>query len=180
MARGAIRRLRTGAAACLMAGFLAACSGPSGQRVLTFFFDGVPPRQALGPGRGQPGGPVPGGVVPARREHGPYAAKLCDGCHEAGRGNALVLPKNRLCGRCHVLGGGKRYVHGPLNAGGCLVCHDPHTSRNPYLLVSASAEFCVRCHDRRALRAVEGHDGTDGPCTTCHEAHMSDRPFLLR
>jgi predicted CXXCH cytochrome family protein len=157
----------------------AACGGAAGYRTLTFFFDGVPPPGESGAAR-KPGDASPA-AAPARVvEHGPYAAKLCGGCHEPGRGNVLVVPAEQLCGRCHTLGAGKKFVHGPLNAGGCLVCHDPHSSPNPYMLVAVSGESCLRCHERRSLGAVAGHAEGGGACTACHEAHMSDSPYLLR
>ncbi|HEY3349172.1 MAG TPA: cytochrome c3 family protein [Thermoanaerobaculia bacterium] len=167
---------------CASAALLAACTSPSGHRVLTFFFDGVPPlqdpaAQADGARPGEPGGPASKIRI---RDHGPYAAKLCDGCHESGTGNALIVPASELCQRCHSVGSTKKFVHGPLNAGGCVVCHDPHQSPNPYLLVSAPDESCVRCHDLRSLRAVDGHEAGAAACTACHDAHVSDRPYLLR
>lgn len=167
-------------AVCALAGLSVACSASSRHGVLTFFFDGVPTLEAPGavePAKG--GASAPKGVVRVR-EHGPYAAKLCDGCHERSRGNALVLPPDRLCGRCHVLPLGKEYVHGPLNGGGCSLCHDPHRSPNAFLLTSDSGAFCLSCHERGSLRVVDGHDRLDAACTTCHEAHMSDRKYLLR
>ncbi|HTS01430.1 MAG TPA: cytochrome c3 family protein [Thermoanaerobaculia bacterium] len=176
-----MRSRRIEAAALALALGAAACGGEAGYRTLTFFFDGVPP-----PGGGAAAGPRGRGSGPAGAgaafvvEHGPYAAKLCDACHEPGRANVLVVPGDQLCGRCHVLGTGKKYVHGPLNAGGCLVCHDPHASPNPYLLVSVTGESCLRCHDRGDLGDTAGHAAGGPPCTTCHEAHMSDKPNLLK
>ncbi len=158
---------------------LSGCSSAKHRRVLSFFFDGVP---------------EPGAVVSATPEvqanlgrrlvgvgdHGPYAAKLCDSCHDSKVTNALVAPVEQLCVRCHELGEAKTYVHGPLASGGCTVCHDPHRSANRYLLVSASDSFCMQCHDRGDLSGVDGHGGEAADCTDCHDAHMSDRQFLLR
>jgi predicted CXXCH cytochrome family protein len=94
--------------------------------------------------------------------------------------NALVAPGEQLCFLCHDLGTAKRYVHGPIASGGCLVCHDPHRSQYRHLLVSDAVGFCLHCHDRAALRPVAGHAAAAGQCTDCHEAHMSDRRYLLR
>ena len=175
-----MRGWRAALAVGASASVLAACTGPSGARTLAFFFDGVPPpRTAAAPPSGRPGEPEAVPVVRAS-EHGPYAAKLCDGCHEPGRANELVVPADQLCGRCHALDLHKKYVHGPLNAGGCVLCHDPHRSSHAYLLVADSSTFCVGCHERRALRPVDGHADGGPSCSDCHEAHMSDRQYLLR
>lgn len=170
------------AASCALALVVTACNTPSGHRILTFFFDGVPPLRTpavLAAGR-RPGETGPAGPLVPVSEHGPYAAKLCDACHETGRGNALVVPGDQLCGRCHVLDLGKKYVHGPLNAGGCLLCHDPHRSGHESLLLADSAVFCIGCHEHRSLGPTEGHEAGGPSCTACHEAHMSDREFLLK
>jgi len=177
-----MKRRGTGAALCALALALMACNGPKSHGILTFFFDGVPPpeaQDAAGRGATQAGAPAAAPVIRVS-EHGPYAAKLCSGCHDTARGNALVVPGDQLCSRCHTLALSKKFIHGPLMAGGCLLCHDPHRSRYPYLLVAESAAFCIRCHDPKSLRRVDGHEGTGPSCTTCHEAHMSDREYLLR
>ena len=159
-----------------------ACNSPSGHHTLTYFFDGVPPPAGTEPAKADPGAALK--AAPKRGvhafTHGPYAARLCEGCHETARSNALVAAPDQLCGKCHVLDLGKKYVHGPLNAGGCLTCHDPHQSQYRFLLVSDSATFCLRCHQRASLRRVDGHEEDGRTCTECHEAHMSDRPYLLR
>jgi predicted CXXCH cytochrome family protein len=160
------------------ASFLLGCSTPRGHRVLTFFFDGVPPLAAPAPVASHAPA-VTATSVRRAGEHGPFVARLCDACHEPGRGNALVAPKDQLCLKCHAIDLTRRYVHGPLLAGDCGVCHDPHRSAYPSLLVAESRTFCVRCHDRASLRSVEGHDGSR-TCVSCHDAHGADRPVLLK
>jgi predicted CXXCH cytochrome family protein len=158
----------------------AGCSSAKHHRVLSFFFDGVPePQVAVASAAPEVQASV-GRQLVRPGEHGPFAAKLCDSCHDSKATNALVVPAEQLCLRCHALGVTKTYVHGPLASGGCLVCHDPHRSPNRYLLVSASDGFCLHCHDRQGLSAAAGHVGEDANCTDCHEAHMSDRKYLLR
>lgn len=165
----------------LVAALAASCAATTRYRVLSFFFDGVPPlplAKAPAVAASQPAtAPVQASVTFV---HGPYAAKLCNACHESGGANGLVAPKDQLCARCHQIELRRRFIHGPLAAGGCLVCHDPHSSSFGHLLVASPEGFCLRCHDRRALVDNPGHRGEAGSCTTCHDAHMSDRRFLLR
>ncbi len=171
---------------CLVAVLSAGCSAGTRRKVLTFFFDGVPPPKTAGTGGAASAGAQAGAASPANAtvtswEHGPYAAKLCGGCHEAGATNALVVPKDQLCLRCHQLRMDKKYVHGPLASGGCLVCHDAHSSRYRYLLVSEAATFCFYCHDRRLVAANGAHSQAAGmDCTACHDPHMSDQQYLLK
>ena len=161
---------------------LIGCSAATRHKTLTRFFDGVPPLDAsTAPGPkltattiGTPSAPVPG------EQHGPYAARLCNACHAPGAANALLAPRDELCLRCHTLDVDKAYVHGPLASGGCLVCHDPHSSRYDHLLVADPATFCTKCHDRELVATIEGHADLAANCTACHDAHGSDAKYLLK
>jgi predicted CXXCH cytochrome family protein len=159
------------------------CHPTTRYQVLSFLFDGVPPpRSAEEAERSQAA--IPADALALRRvgygEHGPYAAKLCNACHESAAANTFVVPREQLCMKCHDLRLNKKYIHGPLASGGCTVCHDPHSSRYRYLLVSESDSFCLHCHDRQAIERNGAHQGVDGQCTDCHDAHMSDKKYLLR
>jgi predicted CXXCH cytochrome family protein len=168
---------------CAVALLSVACSPTARHKALSTFFDGVPPLETAdrptGPpqGTGMPGAPPRHGQG---SEHGPYASKLCDACHVKGATNALVAPPNELCAQCHTIDMNKKFMHGPLTSGDCLVCHDPHSSRYPYLLVSDSGTVCLDCHDRETVAAIEGHGSLEGNCTTCHDAHGSDTKYLLK
>jgi predicted CXXCH cytochrome family protein len=105
---------------------------------------------------------------------------MCGACHEAQATNALVAPRDQICFRCHEIALDRKYVHGPIASGGCLVCHDPHGSGNRALLVSASDRFCFHCHDRDLVHRIDGHEGLEEGCTDCHDAHASDERSLLR
>lgn len=160
----------------------AGCNATTRYQVLSFLFDGVPPPQAA-PAVDQQQ-TAAAGTAPARqvgyRAHGPYAAKLCNACHNSGATNALLLPREELCFQCHELKLNKKYIHGPLASGGCLACHDPHSSQYRYFLVSESDDFCFRCHDAEMVARNTAHAGMQQQCTTCHDAHMSDKRYLLR
>lgn len=171
-------KARIAVALAIAAIALSACSGSTRTRVLRVFFDGVPD-PASAPVVTSTAGAAAGRPLTRGSLHGPYAAKLCQGCHLSAASSTLVAPKDELCVRCHQMALDKKYVHGPLAGGGCLFCHDPHSSPNPYLLVGTSGSFCARCHEPASLRPVPGHDGAQ-ECTVCHDPHMSNRRFLLR
>lgn len=160
------------------------CSPETRYRTLSFFFDGVPLP-------GESGTDVTSGKEKKRQQkgiavaarfgyHGPYAARMCEACHQRG-GNKLIMPVESLCLHCHVLNIQKRHIHGPLASGGCRVCHEPHGSGKPYLLVSEPSKFCFHCHDEVEVNTREVHKSSVGTeCTVCHNPHGSDSEFLLK
>lgn len=162
----------------LMVAYSSGCGPAARHRVLTIFFDGVPPSG----GTVAPHAPsAPQRFAPSVSfyEHGPFAAKMCQSCHEPQTNN-LVAPATELCYNCHELRLTKAYVHGPLASGGCTVCHDPHSSPNRFLLVADSSTFCIRCHDAQEVAQNPAHQGVEKQCTECHDAHMSDKRYLLK
>ena len=169
------------APAAVLAMLSTGCNPTVRYRVLSLFFDGVPPPVAAESAAAPGAAPAAAASTQvAYREHGPYAAHLCNACHDPSAFNSLVVPKEQLCFQCHDLKLDKKYIHGPLASGGCVACHDPHSSQYPYLLVSASDTFCFYCHDRETVAAVGAHGGIVDQCTTCHNPHMSDKRYLLR
>lgn len=157
------------------------CSPEKRVEILSFFFDGVTrPGDARGgadaAGRKREGGHQ---TEVERYEHSPFAARQCESCHVRGSNN-LVMPAERLCFNCHSVDLSKKYVHGPVAAGGCTVCHNPHGSGKRFLLVSDPRDFCLYCHDKAAVFAREVHEGVSEQCTACHDAHSSDNEFLLK
>src|SRR5512135_3848269 len=97
--------------------FLYGCVSQKSYKVLSFFFDGVPnpdekPEQSKSGGSNEAAARAPKAKY---REHGPYAAKLCNGCHQRGT-NVLILPVEKLCLNCHIIQTGKKYIHGPVAA----------------------------------------------------------------
>lgn len=158
-------------------------------RVLTFFFDGVPPLASDEP-------EVVAGDLPELGEsqlalaqpvarsvsvHGPVAEKECDECHESAFSNRLRKTDGLLCWSCHDpedFPGDQR--HGPVAGGLCNGCHDPHRSPNPFLLVSKPEEICSHCHNQQTFAAIADHRAEKGSdCQRCHDVHASDRKYML-
>ena len=162
------------------------CEPKTRYRALCLLFDGVPTPPGMVPCDNARVGAVPvvkssgkgTEEVLAYKQHGPYAARLCEGCHQR-QTNKLLMAKEDLCFNCHDLQIKKRIIHGPVASGSCMVCHDPHGSGNQYMLVAKSQDFCLHCHETKDILRSAAHQNMDDGCTACHNAHASDNDFLL-
>ncbi len=168
---------------------VASCEEEGRHQVLTFFFDGVPPlggtvsaTKSSDPNSKAAGAPA----VETWSVHEPV--KDCTQCHgqQPRRGFSskvqLVAEVPRLCQQCHskftALEG---WVHGPVAAGDCLLCHNPHRTRTEALLKKPIPELCYQCHETRAIHLIDKHDQpSHAHCTDCHEGHASVTKPLLR
>lgn len=169
---------------------LCSCGEDERHRVLTFFFDGVSPLA------GETSGSNPSAVdaVAATdspptngwRVHKPL--NNCVGCHGSRRERTvsrrvqLVADVPQLCHTCHQeYAALKGWVHGPVAAGECLTCHEPHKARNEFLLVKPVPQLCYDCHDSQSIRAIDGHgDESHARCNRCHEGHAGANSSLLK
>jgi predicted CXXCH cytochrome family protein len=155
-------------------------------KVLTLFFDGVPPLgdEMVETGAGNIDPNVPG--VPKRPDvdwyiHEPL--KDCARCHGSQRGRnfsrevQLTAKVPQLCYECHdavVPAASEGWMHGPAAAGECLLCHDPHKTTNPHLLREQIPSLCYKCHQEMAGESTP--DDVKEPhsqCIGCHAAHAS-------
>ncbi len=161
--------------------FFFGCTPRQRYQTLSFIFDGVPNPDEKPPERQARLGEIAAAQSAKRtyKEHGPYGAKMCHACHDRST-NALIMPVQKLCVNCHNLQLNKKYIHGPVAAGGCKVCHEPHGSSFPFLLVAAPQKFCFYCHNEKDVARNPVHQGVAEECTQCHDAHMSDSPNMLK
>lgn len=74
----------------------------------------------------------------------------CDDCHAiaaSSSGTVITLRATggALCAKCHET---KKYpvLHGPYQAGQCLICHNPHSSDYPAQMRTAADTLCRSCH----------------------------------
>ena len=122
------------------------------------------------------------GTVVTGSVHPPYGAKQCDRCHDKNKEGGLILPRDQLCFHCHPKIISKPFVHGPAAVGGCLQCHDPHSSSFPSLLKVDNHVLCASCHKEKRM-AEAMHDKVVAKnmlCTDCHSPHAGDVQFFLR
>ena len=175
--------LAAGLAAAVGAGLVGCGEGDSQHRVLSIFFEGVPqPGQGSAPGAGGgPGASLGPGLAPTTIfYHAAYENRSCLPCH-SGPGY-LTPPDKTACGACH-----KPYFqvqtdewqHGPVAAGQCGFCHQPHTSPYRHLLTKPVPDLCFQCHDRHTLTKPYHATADKKACTACHDSHLAGNRKLL-
>jgi len=177
----------------------AGCGSPETKyKVLSFFFDGVPPPgDGAKAGKGAEKEDDSKGIVPAEKanekptqaskkpktplmpKHPPYADRKCLKCHKSLGSGAAVLADS--CFGCHPR---KEIVpehpHDPVEEGSCTECHDPHESPNEHFLRKKPQELCAECHDYDDDDFAARHEPlTDRRCTACHNAHGGDGPGFI-
>jgi len=133
--------------------------------------------------------------------HGPTAVWSCFYCHreDSTVGGGYIFrgegAEKEVCFECHngILQtlNNDRIVHGPVAGGTCTLCHSPHGSSQPYMLLNPVVDQCVSCHDKRYLmnHPVPGHpvQGQTDPldpdrpftCVSCHSPHSSNNESLF-
>jgi predicted CXXCH cytochrome family protein len=114
--------------------------------------------------------------------HGTGSREECLGCHlmkeemSAETRSAAAA----LCYGCHDRIEGKRYVHGPLAVGDCLVCHDPHGGFGTAHLRQEQGLLCRDCHPAREISPKTACTTSGKGCMECHDPHQSDTRYLLK
>jgi predicted CXXCH cytochrome family protein len=173
---------------------ITACNTPSRHRLLTVFFDGVPPLNA-GTNAAPVAAPAPGaiqvpGEVPKTNAppvdtftvHPPFREHNCEECHESGSGQGLRVSPPQLCWTCHKdFLAGQQVKHQPVEDGECTSCHDPHQSENKNLLLQKGNALCLTCHDDPLAAGQYKHQAVEsGDCLDCHAPHATNFKGLLR
>lgn len=76
------------------------------------------------------------------------------------------------------------YVHGPVGAGICTVCHTPIKGKDHrFSLSNDEGELCLGCHEEKRDMMLEHSVHTpvaDGKCTGCHDPHRARFRFNLK
>lgn len=172
------------------------CDPVTRHKYLTYFVDGVPPLGSEQDSQdGTKSSQQGSEAMTAETEknvwfvHEPARTrKTCDKCHEKwGTQNTaatarLIKPLPELCFDCHEeFSVAQLYVHGPVIAGECVFCHDPHKTQTEHLLKKEQPELCYRCHVILELNPIPEHPADPNTqCTGCHDPHGGSERFFLK
>ncbi len=137
----------------------------------------------------------------------PPVKRDCTNCHDPHAGNIRFRLKadkrKNLCLTCHK--GKKNWLknstakHGAiyLKRGGCIACHDPHTTGRKRMLKKSINRLCLSCHNKTLKRDEDGqkilniakhlkdNKKTHKPvkikkgCVNCHNPHGSKNHRML-
>jgi predicted CXXCH cytochrome family protein len=106
----------------------------------------------------------------------------CSDCHNPHGGfelkqTRLSVGSDNACLKCHTDKQGPFvFEHAPLKTEGCTICHTPHGSANPKLLMRAQVrQLCFECHSNAGEVAGPNTPSFHNQatvrfqnCTTCH------------
>ena len=163
---------------------VACASRETRYRVLSLFFDGVPPLYQAAETVDSVGAEevIFEVEAPQRSMHPPYRQRRCELCHNRQAANVLIVEKHEICGMCHeadMFEGAFR--HGPVGSSQCYACHDPHKSAFPNLLFALGSAVCGKCHTPSTFARIDLHRSEQGEeCLDCHMPHVADKPYLLK
>ena len=185
------RERPAGAAALAIAAVLVwgGCSVEKHYKVLSFFFDGVPEPSSVGVGDRAGDDGARSRTVPAVLVswHRAYVERRCSVCHGDKTSFGFTTTgftdlDSSACIRCHDDAMDEAFLHGPVAAGACTACHEPHESRYPRLLVAVSPSLCLQCHasELELEPITPGHEDPAQDCLECHLAHGGDDRYFLR
>lgn len=175
----------------IVIGFTVGCSRATRHHIQSFFFDGVPPLEetesrAMVDSLEQMNLTHKTEVdstiakTPTWSFHPAPEKNECKTCHDKQQSFRLIAEPEVLCSSCHEQAEGT-FIHAPVEAGECTVCHNPHGTKTPQLLTIAGQELCFQCHDEEELKSAEAHEGLgDTVCYECHDPHNADNEYLIR
>ncbi|MBI2966505.1 MAG: hypothetical protein HYY40_01660, partial [Bacteroidetes bacterium] len=133
--------------AVFLSSIIDGCSPVGRYKALSFFFDGVPNPDFVA-GKDSTGGNLISGQPVAVKStgpefyfHPPYGRNECARCHDNEAIGMLKAAVPVLCYRCHSdFRNSYDFLHGPVGAGYCLMCHQHHSSEYEKLLVKSGQE----------------------------------------
>jgi len=121
--------------------------------------------------------------------HAEVGKLTCTDCHRKRRGKIdfrRITPARYNCttGDCHPKMGKEidgSHVHGPVGAGVCISCHNPHGSFEPLQMERSGQDLCLVCHEAKKKEFDQDvvHAPVEEGCVDCHDPHQSPMRFQL-
>lgn len=132
--------------------------------------------------------------------HKPVQDGECLRCHDQANNFLPVQPFNNVCLSCHKTLeediSKASYLHGPVGAGFCTICHSPHKSTDKTHLRRPVNKLCEQCHVSSDMgflyhqnSYIKSHPveaeavkntGNELNCASCHNPHFSEDSMLLK
>ena len=115
-----------------------------------------------------------------RSEHGTLSCGSCHDTHDNKKKFLLNTPE-KLCFTCHK--DFAKQQHMPITKGNCMLCHQPHGSKAPHMLVKDFNTLCQNCHlvdSKNIVASHKGYNMTGKKCMTCHDPHSSDKKGKIK
>ncbi|HUU46165.1 MAG TPA: cytochrome c3 family protein [Acidobacteriota bacterium] len=85
---------------------------------------------------------------------------------------------------CHAEIGTKKWMHGPVGAFICSICHNRVEGKDhEFVMAAEKEELCFNCHETTRDMMLENHLHTPvatGDCVGCHDPHQTDYRFSLK
>jgi predicted CXXCH cytochrome family protein len=101
--------------------------------------------------------------------------------------NGTAFAESCITADCHPTMGTAAYVHGPVAAGQCSICHTQSSAKHPSgggsdfaLAEQGGKELCFACHERLDQNPVVHKPVETGDCTACHDPHQSNAELMLK
>lgn len=86
--------------------------------------------------------------------------------------------------KCHATVGVGQFVHGPVGARICTICHSPVDGKDhEFQFSSDKEELCFGCHEDKRDMMLEDNQHTpvaEGDCVGCHDPHQSEFRYSLK
>jgi len=93
-------------------------------------------------------------------------------------GPASYAAESCTAADCHASLLDNKYVHGPVGAFECEMCHEP-TGDHSFKMAAEGAELCYYCHEAKNDDAHVHGPIASGDCTGCHSPHSSPNKYQL-
>ena len=90
-----------------------------------------------------------------------------------------------MTAKCHDSMGKEKFVHGPVSAGECTICHGEsakhkeNPAKHKFSLIEGLSEICYECHDKFETKKYMHSPVEEGECVACHSPHGSPNKFQL-